>query len=393
MTKSQSRANHDESSKTTAAAAPKKPRKHKGKSGSSHNDRKVVAAKIYAVNAASGGKNDRAAAIAAAIGRGVTMRPSGKWQAQLYYAGQSRYIGVFDSREKATLAYEIAREMLKGGDAPKAPGPGAERAVEMARKAAFAGVNEEKSMSLSSSTSASTILSTPSSDGSIVSLTTSDSSGGRRSSLKAITAAEILNGIASGLSQESKMATVEDKICLPTWIESNKTAYGERLLLDEWCQPNDRSKRGWKGLDFIHHENAPVRITDYFVHYGNSESDKERGGVGTKLTGIVHFTSRAESHKGICHGGSMTAVLNDIIAWTAFMVTGNCQPWSGFATQISTSIHKPISLDSWMLVTGIISEVKERQVTVLAKLIDPRNNDTIHADGDGLVILDQDVIQ
>jgi hypothetical protein len=31
------------------------------------------------VNQASGGKNDRAAALAAAILRGVTMRPSGKW--------------------------------------------------------------------------------------------------------------------------------------------------------------------------------------------------------------------------------------------------------------------------------------------------------------------------
>ncbi len=42
-------------------------------------DRQKAAATIAAVNAASGGKNDRAAALAAAILRGVTMRPSGKW--------------------------------------------------------------------------------------------------------------------------------------------------------------------------------------------------------------------------------------------------------------------------------------------------------------------------
>lgn len=42
-------------------------------------ERQKAAATIQAVNAASGGKNDRAAALAAAILRGVTMRPSGKW--------------------------------------------------------------------------------------------------------------------------------------------------------------------------------------------------------------------------------------------------------------------------------------------------------------------------
>jgi hypothetical protein len=108
-------------------------------------DRQKAAATIQAVNQASGGKNDKAAALAAAILRGVTMRPSGKWQAQLYFAGKSRYIGVFDTREKAALAYEIARERLKaeknadgGALSPKQT----EAAVNAARKAAFDGVNE-----------------------------------------------------------------------------------------------------------------------------------------------------------------------------------------------------------------------------------------------------------
>ena len=64
-------------------------------------------------------------------------------QAQLYYAGKSRYIGVFDSREKAALAYEIAREVLKTdkGNEPTTPEE-MEKNVNLARKAAFAGVNE-----------------------------------------------------------------------------------------------------------------------------------------------------------------------------------------------------------------------------------------------------------
>ena len=85
--------------------------------GDASVDRQKTIDTIQNLNAAAGGKNDKAAALAAAILRGVTMRPSGKWQAQLYYAGKSRYIGVFDTREKAALAYEIAREKLKSGSA------------------------------------------------------------------------------------------------------------------------------------------------------------------------------------------------------------------------------------------------------------------------------------
>jgi len=132
------------SSKKKKSSPPKK--KNKSPQLTDKVERQKAAATIQAVNAASGGKNDRAAALAAAILRGVTMRPSGKWQAQLYFAGKSRYIGVFDTREKAALAYEIAREKLKseksnaeGGQlSPKAT----EAAVTLARKAAFEGVNE-----------------------------------------------------------------------------------------------------------------------------------------------------------------------------------------------------------------------------------------------------------
>ena len=46
---------------------------------------------------------------------------------------------------------------------------------------------------------------------------------------------------------------------------------------------------------------------DYYVAYGTGDGVEglEKGGVGTILTGVVHFTERAESHQGLCHGGSM----------------------------------------------------------------------------------------
>ena len=77
-----------------------------------------------------------------------THRNTSIQQAQLYYAGKSRYIGVFDTREKAALAYEIAREVLKSDN--KSPADQSaqslketEAAVNAARKAAFEGVNEK----------------------------------------------------------------------------------------------------------------------------------------------------------------------------------------------------------------------------------------------------------
>ena len=41
------------------------------------------------------------------------VRPSGKFQAQLYFDGRSRYIGVFDSKFEAATAYEMIRRKLK----------------------------------------------------------------------------------------------------------------------------------------------------------------------------------------------------------------------------------------------------------------------------------------
>lgn len=45
--------------------------------------------------------------------RGITVRPSGKFQAQLYFDGRSRYIGVFDSKFEAASAYEMIRKRIK----------------------------------------------------------------------------------------------------------------------------------------------------------------------------------------------------------------------------------------------------------------------------------------
>jgi hypothetical protein len=53
--------------------------------------------------------------------KGITQRPSGKWQAQVYYAGKSRYIGVFETRQKAALAFKLVRSKLRPGPKGNAP--------------------------------------------------------------------------------------------------------------------------------------------------------------------------------------------------------------------------------------------------------------------------------
>ena len=141
------------SAKKSKPSSPKKKSKSARKTGgqasgtsgngggsTSSTDRQKSTKSAAAITAIAGGKNKEAAALAAAILRGVTMRPSGKWQAQMYFAGKSRYIGVFDTREKAALAYEIARAKLQKA---KANNNNTEDAVNEARRAAFDGVNEK----------------------------------------------------------------------------------------------------------------------------------------------------------------------------------------------------------------------------------------------------------
>ena len=145
-------------------------------------DKERITMAIMAVNSVYGDGSEKERKLKEATLRGVTQRPSKKWvssmireilcsgrnkdvlsnakfnssptcslcrsqQAQLYYAGKSRYIGVFDSKEKASLAYEIAREVLKTEKDEHGPSNAeeTERNVNLARKAAFAGINEHVS--------------------------------------------------------------------------------------------------------------------------------------------------------------------------------------------------------------------------------------------------------
>lgn len=137
-------------------------------SGGSEQKKKSKPRKKAAPSAGGGGGMD----LSGSEIRGITMKRPGKWvrftflhkfrhclhiyytntflllslsllllqQAQFYYAGQSRYIGIFTSQEKAAQAYEIVRKMLKSDAKPPSTCP--REAFEISRRAAYDGVGE-----------------------------------------------------------------------------------------------------------------------------------------------------------------------------------------------------------------------------------------------------------
>jgi acyl-coenzyme A thioesterase PaaI-like protein len=248
-------------------------------------------------------------------------------------------------------------------------------------------------------------------------------------------AAETNDNIILGNNESDMTATAATSATashLPDWVYQKLLfSWGETLDVPEWQQHQTgdgvdyRIKHGWQGKDLIHDSNAPVRVLSYHVQYGpgiqNITSDDSsslllqgRGGVGTTLRGIVHFTKRAESHQGYCHGGSMTSVLDDVIGWVAFLVTGECRPWTGFTVQVNCSLHRPIPVDSVLLVQAKIAHIERRKVSVEASIVDPQrrrhpsqtmdmddsirddefsiDDAVVHATGTGLVVMNRGVL-
>ena len=192
------------------------------------------------------------------------------------------------------------------------------------------------------------------------------------------------------------------KRTLPPWVADHFEGWGERVSLPEWdadekmsleehddndndflCSSDDdyRQNNGWKGTDLCHSVTSPVRISHYAIQY------KDNGGVGTKLTGVAHFTPNAESHSGYCHGGSMTAAMDDVIGWTSFFVTGQCVPWSGFTAQVNVSLRRPIPVGSYLKIAGEITKTEGRKVWISSCLVCGNDDNEVYCTAEGLAIL------
>ena len=145
----------------------------------------------------------------------------------------------------------------------------------------------------------------------------------------------------------------------------------------------------------MHSRSSPVRVIEYRVKYGQEEIISGNiGGVGTTLRGFVHFTSSAESHKGLCHGGAMCSSFDDIIGWTAFCVTGTCIPWSGYTVEVNSRLKKSVPLGSLLELECVVTKIERRKVYLHATLrkhvaLYNDEEEVVYADADGLFILNK----
>ena len=63
----------------------------------------------------------------------------------------------------------------------------------------------------------------------------------------------------------------------------------------------------------MHSTSAGVQILEYHL-LGPEKTDQElENNYSYSLIGAAYFSERAESHKGLCHGGSMCALMDDIV--------------------------------------------------------------------------------
>lgn len=167
------------------------------------------------------------------------------------------------------------------------------------------------------------------------------------------------------------------------WDELLEESSLERLHIAEWENGYLwRRLNGWVGTDYAHGANAAVHIAGYVM----GKTDEGHA----CLVGAVYMAPGAESHKGLCHGGTMCTIMDDVIGWNGFCVSGVCVPWSGFTVQINTTLQAPIKIASWLRVEASITKVERRKVSVKAKLVSPAtegSDEVVHCTGEGLFVV------
>ena len=165
----------------------------------------------------------------------------------------------------------------------------------------------------------------------------------------------------------------------PAWFAALDAATAVRL--PEWDNGTAwRAANEFMGTDYSHGPEAAVHVAGYHL---------DTCDTGARLTGAVHFGPGAESHRGLCHGGSMCTVMDDVLGWTGFCATGRCVPWCGFTVQVNTKLQAPVKVGSWLRVEGRVTSVDGRKVRVAAKLVSPAadGGEVVHCEAEGLCIM------
>ena len=145
----------------------------------------------------------------------------------------------------------------------------------------------------------------------------------------------------------------------PAWLRGLfSDATQRRLLMREWEDAEWRVHAGWKGTDLIHDPvGRGVQVLAYFWH---AES--------LTLTGIARFGPAAESHRGLCHGGAMTSLMDDLCGHICFFA--GPAPWCGATVQVNCKLMKPVRVGDVHKLVGRIDkrESKEKAGKVTTKV-------------------------
>jgi acyl-coenzyme A thioesterase PaaI-like protein len=170
----------------------------------------------------------------------------------------------------------------------------------------------------------------------------------------------LIAGLVTGMSLMAllKHTTTKADVALPDSMPDfvDKLAQNPDLAyvrLREWEDAEWRHSQGWKGRDLCHNpEGKAVRVLKY---YWDEKNDQ--------LIGVVWFGPDAESHRGLCHGGSMTSLLDDFCGHGAFFAGDS--PWFGATVRVNVDLKSPIRVGSVLRVIGKVARDgnKKRKVT------------------------------
>jgi len=159
-----------------------------------------------------------------------------------------------------------------------------------------------------------------------------------------------------------------------------------RVRLREWEDLAWRSRSGWVGRDFCHNPRSEaVRVLSYYCGGGGTgDGASSSSSSSSSMTGVVYFGPDAESHRGLCHGGSMTALMDDFCGHAAFVA--GARPWGGATVQVNVRLTRPVRVGSVLRIHGGVVRREGRKVHVEAVLDDGGDPAVVHAVLEGLSI-------
>lgn len=202
--------------------------------------------------------------------------------------------------------------------------------------------------------------------------------------------------------------TMDANIELPPWYNLLAgSSSAKQLRVKEWMDEEwRRAEGGFSGFDFCHSAQASVRVLDYVMlspessdeslatsipQFAESSSEKSPavilpGTLFPRLVGVAYFSPRAESHRGLCHGGSFCALMDDVIGWLGFCTSGEVRPWSGYTVQVNTSLRKAVKVGSVLKLEAWVDRKEgSRKYWIGAKLSDGETNE-VYCEASGLFL-------